>query len=322
MRCGNCGLVVEVDWHWLEKWSQSIEACPRCGTNAEPETCARPYVYETDPALDDNELKSMFWYHTTDCGNWPDPNFNPLGTLTDTTIRRMGGEKQARRWALRQQHKALHLGTYEAAVHNMYRRIENQGDAGKNFYLYRIVLHPNAQVRPGWYPEASNFVGDVPLDEVCPAPYTVTRYLNIHEDPGSLSLAIRPEAIASTQSLSLNSILLNEDEVDTLVSRLGEALKCPPLPERYIGKIRVRHNRSPVAAEAAAIAKEISEGLPIPFRDSLRAPQVEKPEEFRPFAHWILAVQALALNHVEVLSTLNNTTWRAPSSQRSGQYLV
>ena len=41
------------------------------------------------------------------------------------------------------------------------------------------------------------------LNEVCPPGVDVARYLNYHEDLGSLSLALGSEAIASTQQIAI-----------------------------------------------------------------------------------------------------------------------
>jgi hypothetical protein len=115
----------------------------------------------------------------------------------------MGGEQRVAAWAARQRAKALHVGTYEAAVHNMLRRIRDQADQRSQFYLYRVRLKPSVVVREGWLVDPSNFVGDVGLDEVCPPGVDVARYLNYHEDPGGLSLALGRDAIASVQRIAV-----------------------------------------------------------------------------------------------------------------------
>ncbi|MFI6335336.1 hypothetical protein [Streptomyces sp. NPDC050535] len=58
-------------------------------------------------------------------------------------------------------------------------------------------------VREGWLVDPGNFVGDVGLDEVCPPGVDVARYLNYHEDPGGLSLALGRDAIASVQRIAV-----------------------------------------------------------------------------------------------------------------------
>lgn len=231
MRCRSCDLVFEVDWSWLELWEQSKETCPQCGTNFESEIRARPYPRDGDQAFNDGALSEMYWYHSSEDPDWPAEDFDPLATLPIDIIRGMGGREHAKSWASRQKNKALHLGTYEAAVHNMYRRISDQGGAGKTFYLYRVWIRRDAVIRPSYQLESSNLVGDVDRDKICPPPYNVTRYLNHFEDPGSLSLAIRPEVIAATQKLSLDDIDVDKAAVGEIVARLQSASKRPPLPE-------------------------------------------------------------------------------------------
>src|SRR5699024_5272434 len=50
-------------------------------------------------------------------------DFDPAADLTPGIRRMMGGDERVTAWAARQRAKALHVGTYEAAVHNMLRRM-------------------------------------------------------------------------------------------------------------------------------------------------------------------------------------------------------
>ena len=143
-----------------------------------------------DRALDEDKIAQFAWYHTTTLPDWPSRNFDPAADLTSETRRRIGGAKQVAAWAARQRGKALHVGTYESAIHNMLRRMDDQADHGSQFYLYRVLLTPSVVVREGWLIDPANFAGDVVLDEVCPPGVDVARYLNHHEDPGGLSLAL------------------------------------------------------------------------------------------------------------------------------------
>ncbi|MGX1738255.1 hypothetical protein ACWIB8_03675 [Corynebacterium flavescens] len=60
----------------------------------------------------------------------------------------------------------------------MLRRIDDQGDRGAQFYLYRVRLRTALSVQEGWLIEPSNFVGDVVLKEICPPGTDIARYLN------------------------------------------------------------------------------------------------------------------------------------------------
>lgn len=91
------------------------------------------------------------------------------------TQQAMGGLARVTAFEDRLRRKALHVGTYEAAIHNMLRRIADQADRGKQFYLYRVHLVPAITVRESWISDPGGFVGDVPLTEVCPPGIDVTR---------------------------------------------------------------------------------------------------------------------------------------------------
>lgn len=188
---------------WIDRWEQTEETCPGCGMTCEHEDSPRVTVDPDDPALDDDQIARFSWYHTSTQPDWPTRDFDPAAELTADTRAAMGGEQRVAAWAARQRAKALHVGTYEAAVHNMLRRVRDQADHRSQFYLYRLHLQPSVVVQEGWVIERSNIVGDVALDEVCPPGVDVARYLNYYEDPGGLSLALGREAISSLQRVAI-----------------------------------------------------------------------------------------------------------------------
>ncbi|MFE6938405.1 hypothetical protein [Streptomyces chartreusis] len=201
MLCGRCDHRWRVNLEWIDRWEQGEETCPGCGMTCQHEDAPQVTVDPDDPALDDDRVARFFWYHTSTQADWPTRDFDPAAVLTPETRRVMGGEQRVSAWVARQRAKALHVGTYEAAVHNMLRRIRNQADQQSQFYLYRVRLMPSVVVRQGWLIDPSDFVGDVVLDEVCPPGVDVARYLNYHEDPGGLSLALGRDAIAGVQQV-------------------------------------------------------------------------------------------------------------------------
>lgn len=209
MLCGICGHHWTVNLDWIDRWEHGGERCPGCGTTCEHEDSPRVTVDPGDPALDD-QVARFCWYHTSTHPDWP--------------TRDLGGAELVDEWAVRQRAKALHVGTYEAAIHNMLRRIRDQADWGSQFYLYRVHLNPSVVARKGWLPDPSNFLGDVVLDEVCPPGVDVARYLNYHEDPGGLSLALGRDAIASVQQITVPlPEALDEDWVRDAVAALAAA---------------------------------------------------------------------------------------------------
>ena len=203
MLCGSCDQRFLVDLDWIDRWEQRQEKCPGCALTCEHENAPRVTVDPADPALDESRVARLTWYHTSTHPDWPTTDFDPAADLTAETRQRMGGHQPVADWAARQRRKALHIGTYEAAVHNMLRWSRNQANQGSQFYLYRVSLKPSVEVRAGWVVDPSNFVGDVMLDEVCPPGVDVARYLNYHEDPGGLSLALGRDAIAGIQRVAL-----------------------------------------------------------------------------------------------------------------------
>lgn len=203
MLCGGCGHRFVVDLNWIDRWEQSGEKCPGCGLTCEHEDAPRVTVDPGDLALHDERVAHFSWYHTSTQPDWPARDFEPAADLTPETRMRMGGDERVAAWAARQRAKALHVGTYEAAVHNMLRRMSDQADQGSQFYLYRVHLKPSVIVRQGWLVDPSNWLGDVVLDDVCPPGVDVARYLNHHEHPGGLSLTLGRGAIADVQQVAV-----------------------------------------------------------------------------------------------------------------------
>lgn len=269
MLCGACGRRWTVDLEWIERWDQGFETCPGCGVDCTKETSPRVTVDSDDPALDDADVPRLAWYHTSTHADWPRRDIDPAAGLTRETKQRMGGDAHVAAWAERQRGKALHVGTYEAAIHNMMRRLDDQGDDGKQFYLYRVHLRPDAVVRPGWLIDPSNFVGDVELTDVCPPGTDVARYLNYHEDPGGLSLALGRGAIAVTQRLPIPSrTYLDEVWVSATAADIREATAVPPRPA-WMRSTRV--TVTPQAHRAGQIADGLAERLPVNLRDQFRS---------------------------------------------------
>jgi hypothetical protein len=91
----------------------------------------------------------------------------------------------------------LHVGTYDAAVHNMLRRIDDLADHGSQFSLSLVHLLPTITVCEGCLVDPSNFVGDVALCEVCPPGIDVARAAN--------SIARRQSSLDTGPSTALTS---------------------------------------------------------------------------------------------------------------------
>lgn len=225
MLCGDCDHRWTVDLEWIDRWEQAQAACPGCGMTCEEEAAPRVTVADDDPALIDSNVPRLYWYHTSTIADWPPEHLDPAAKLTERTRLMMGGDESVARWAERQRSKALHVGTYEAAIHNMLRRIDHQADHGKQLYLYRVRLKATIGLRDGWLIDPSNFVGDVILDEVCAPGIDAARYLNYHEDPGGLSLAIGRDAVAATQRVAIPSEPVGSEDLVSVTQRLPVNLR-------------------------------------------------------------------------------------------------
>ncbi|EKX60742.1 hypothetical protein Sipo8835_03120 [Streptomyces ipomoeae] len=250
MLCGRCDHWWRVDLDWIDRWEQTEETCPGCGMTCEHEESPRVTVGPDDPALDDDRVAQFSWYHTSTQADWPTRDFDPAAVLTPETRRMMGGEQRVSAWVAHQRAKALQVGGYEAAVHNMLRRIRDQADQRSQFYLYRVRLKSSVVVREGWLVNPGNFVGDVLLDEVCPPGVDVVRYLNYHEDPGGLSLALGRDAIASVQRIAVplpgtwdggwgrDAVAALEDVSGTAVPATGKPARRmrPPSARAVLGR--------------------------------------------------------------------------------------
>ncbi len=236
MRCDRCLRSWRVGPDWVDRWNRGFETCPGCGVSCEVEDAPRVTVSADDPALDTRSVVRFAWYHTTTHDDWPRRDYDPLATLTPVTIQRMRAMTRpggAERWEERQRSKALHVGTYEAAIQNMLRRMDDQGDAGKQFYLYRLRLRDDVVTSEGWVPDPVDFVGDVQLNDICPPGTDVAPYLNLNEDPGSISLALGRTAIATVQRIAIPV-----EAADSHWPRSAEAMLAVAEPERRPAVVR------------------------------------------------------------------------------------
>lgn len=230
MRHDRCGHTCIVDQVWYERYREGAHGCPGCGASADLDDALQFTGDPADPVLDDHFATEVTWFHTSTHPDWPKP-VDFAAALTDRT-REMMGDESATRWALRQSSKALHIGTYESAVHNMLRRMSDQGDKRKQFYLYGVRLRPDVAILPGSKVDPSRSFGDVWLDEIASPEIDVARYVNVHEDPGGLSAAIRPSAIAATQCLPIPLAAADDDPwvADTAARLQSVSTELIPLP--------------------------------------------------------------------------------------------
>lgn len=289
-----------------------------CGTDCQGEDRPNFHARASDPAQNDGAVRGMYWYHSSTHANWPNRHFDPAAQLTDLTKRRMaamlppGGVEQ---WADGQKTKALHLGTYEAAIENMFRRIQDQDGSTQRFWLYRVRLRSDCVIEPGVHPEPTSFVGDTQLSEVTAPGVNVFRYVNVHEDPSSISLAIELDAIGAVQRVA---VPLPVDASDPWVLGATERLvaassKAAPDPdEGRFARFRL-WRPSPLSSEARAVVAEQAADLPLPLRDRFRIAidDDEFAREPSTFPMRVLGLARLVTDPGAVLAVLDSQSWRA-----------
>lgn len=292
--CGQCDARFDADLEWLDRWSYNDEACPGCGVTCEAEKAPRVTVDPHDAALDDSNVAQAAWYHTSTHPDWPTKEFNPARSISNECQGLMGGKLVVDQWVSRQRGKALHIGTYEAAIHNMLRRISGQNDGSRQFWLYRVHLKPGIRLRPGWITDPGDWVGDVPLTTVCPPGVDATRYLNRSEDPGGISLALGPTAIASTQQIQV-PIPAATDPAEA--ARALAAFNAPPSTQPPPWALKLSYPLPPNAradhwkrarTAAAPLATQLPINLKSEFLDAASATSIEDPDAWLSYAQGLL----------------------------------
>lgn len=275
-RCAACGHEEAFDLAWLEGWSHGDERCPACGVDCTEEDATCIIADQRDLALDDASVSSFSWWHTSTFPDWPSLSFAPAARLTEDTRRRMGSGG-VERWSRRQLDKALHVGTYEAAIHNVLRRIRDQPEPDSRFYLCRVTLRPDVVVAKGCRGELVDWMGDVPLNDACPPGVDATRYVNQHEDAGGVSLALGREALLAVQRLEVP--LAPSPRPDWWGTAVAELLRAATLPLRESpddSAVLDRWRRptaatSPVAKAQHELSRHLTLDLPVNLRDEVLA---------------------------------------------------
>lgn len=270
MLCGSCDHQFVVDLEWIERWEQGCERCPGCGLTCEYKDSPEVTVDPADLVLDKARVAEVFWYHTSTHLDWPSQGYDPTEGLTAEHRLVMGGDRGVELWAASQRVKALHVGTYEAAVYNMLRRMRDQVDRQNQFYLYRVRLRLDVVVRDELLVDPGNWLGDVSLDDVCPPGVDVTRYLNLNEDPGGVSLALGRNAISSVQQVTLPVLgTQSGDWMHAAVAAL-EAASDEPVPMKDIfGRDRPGPSRRMGVAQERR--DEVASGLPANLREQFES---------------------------------------------------
>lgn len=211
-----CGLSSPLSASSYEEGArQSRMSCVHCGESIHYGPAVAALRDSEDPALDDQALSSFAWYHSSTHLDWPSPNF--ASDFADGIDERDLLMPSREAFIAEHTSKALHVGTYEAAIENMLRRMNDELDSHSQFYLYRVALDLDpGRINRGFRDENHEVASDISIHELVAHDLCAVRYLNVHEAIGTLSLAVAPTAIHAVQriALPLSDLTMPEDGSD------------------------------------------------------------------------------------------------------------
>lgn len=159
---------------------------------------------EDDEALNASTVPQLAWYHTTTEPEWPQVS----RVLPDEELRHL---RETARWPELEvvrhrrfyENQALHVGTYEAAIESMLRRMNEQNDRNSAFYLYRVRLRQDVSIAPELRDENHEQAAKITRMDLAAQNRDAIRYLNAYESMGSISLALVRSAVGATQRICL-----------------------------------------------------------------------------------------------------------------------
>ncbi|WP_148310127.1 hypothetical protein [Nocardia otitidiscaviarum] len=218
--CGQRSLVTAAHYH-EQSTVDALAPCQHCGRDIHYGTYVTAIRDTADPSLSNEAVNTLAWYHTSTQADWPSSSFAQTRAKELQSLREiLPGQLDS--IVDRETTLALHVGTYEAAIENMLRRMRYQDDHDRTFYLHRVTLRlkPN-EIEPGYRDENDAPASRLSVNDLRSADYLAVRYLNVHESPGSLSLAIDPTAIEAIQSVALPPPGVVPDARPTVPSKLA-----------------------------------------------------------------------------------------------------
>lgn len=232
MRCDQCGQSSDLsgaDYIRLNDEAAAHMICAHCNGSIHYGPLVADIRDPNDPALCDARINQLSWYHTSTYPTWPSTDYERdiRATLASGQARTMFSNPE--RFLEGQLTKALHLGTYEAAIENMYRRMADQGDGASTFYLHRVAVSIDpGRINPGYRAENDQPAAHITIHELDDLDLDAIRYVNVWEASGCISLAIRPETIVGIQTIHIPPPQKKPaQELDKLVAHL-EARQAEP----------------------------------------------------------------------------------------------
>jgi hypothetical protein len=221
MSCPGCpGITTLTSAEYYSERNGAHVQCAHCGGGIHFGPAVMALRDANDPVLDDQWASGVAWYHTSTDPGWPSSAHLMPPSAVDLLTRVMPSD-DVRRARHAYENKALHLGTYETAIEAMLRRMRDEDDGGAQFYLYRVAMRRRGLIiEQGCRDENSADASQITQSALGEA--GAIRYLNVRESPGSISLAVRREAIGSVQRVSLPVRVVEVTAASSLVREVAQ----------------------------------------------------------------------------------------------------
>jgi hypothetical protein len=218
MKCEHCSGItpLSASTYYREQCHSARMKCAHCPYDIHYGPLAMALRDTADPVLDDQLALCTAWYHTSTDSCWP-ARGRKMAAAEIAFLRRTVLDHAAEHVRDRHENQALHLGTYEAAIESMLRKMRDEDMADERFFLYRVALRRDVTIEPGYRNETREEISQVTQAELGGS--GAVRYLNSWESPGSISLAVHPRSLAAVQGIALPVEALAADAAPTLVRK-------------------------------------------------------------------------------------------------------
>lgn len=253
MECGQChGITaLSASVYYREQGNSARVKCWHCPADIHFGKGPMALRDANDPVLEYQAAVNAAWYHTSTDPRWPRRGREMTPAQVASLRRLTGTAAEGIREASETQ--ALHLGTYEAAVESMLRKMRDEDMAGETFWLYRVALRRDAAIEPGYRKETIDEAAQITQANL--GAHDAIRYLNTWESPGSVSLAVRPGSLAAVQGIEVPvttlgeaaapALLLKVTRIRNRISQIQDARRDEPSQmERLRQRRAARHGGS------------------------------------------------------------------------------
>ncbi|CDO91607.1 hypothetical protein AWC29_05180 [Mycobacterium triplex] len=179
-----------------------------CGTAVDVTDLSSTLRHTEDIALQTDSVCRLVWYHSGRYENWPDleaytADVTAMAMQTAGRISILDPDRIiATKLSL-----AVHLGTYEATIENLLRRLDRPGlcRSLRDEVLHRVEIalpHPD-DLHFKVTDEFCTMFNDVELAQLQALGARAVRYVNLHEAIGSVPLAIDPVLVCTVSTIEL-----------------------------------------------------------------------------------------------------------------------